>query len=243
MEDRIGAGEKAQRLRLLGHVLAPGREPHHRQWHGDAGGRDRARELDRIEPGAAGERRTLHLHQHVDRYAFGMDGKIRQRRDQADAILARLAHADDAATANRDAGIAHVLQRVEPVLINAGRDDAAVVLGRGIEVVIVIVEAGVFQPFGLLGLEHAERHAGLHPECAHALDHLTNAIKIAILWRAPSRAHAKASRAGGLRGAGFGQHGLDAHQLGGFDAGVIARALRTIGAVFGTTAGLYREQL
>ena len=29
-EDRVGAGEEAQRLRLLAHVLAPGREPHHR---------------------------------------------------------------------------------------------------------------------------------------------------------------------------------------------------------------------
>src|SRR5262249_31958626 len=30
VEDRVGAGEEAQRLRLLAHVLAPGREPHHR---------------------------------------------------------------------------------------------------------------------------------------------------------------------------------------------------------------------
>src|SRR5438105_3157241 len=36
VEDRVGAGEETQRLRLLAHVLAPGGEPHHRFRHGDA---------------------------------------------------------------------------------------------------------------------------------------------------------------------------------------------------------------
>ena len=49
VEDRIGAGEEAQRLRLLAHVLAPGGEPHHRLRHGDARDRDGAHELERIE--------------------------------------------------------------------------------------------------------------------------------------------------------------------------------------------------
>ena len=49
VEDRIGAGDEAQSLHLVRHVLAPGREPHHRARHGDARGRDRAHELDRIE--------------------------------------------------------------------------------------------------------------------------------------------------------------------------------------------------
>ena len=49
VENRIGAGEKAQRLRLLAHVLAAGREPHHRGRHGDARDRDGAHEIERIE--------------------------------------------------------------------------------------------------------------------------------------------------------------------------------------------------
>src|SRR3569623_1233015 len=38
--DRVGAGEEAERRRLLAHVLAAGREPHHRARHGDARGRE-----------------------------------------------------------------------------------------------------------------------------------------------------------------------------------------------------------
>jgi hypothetical protein len=37
-----------------------------------------------------------------------MHRQIGKRRDHADAILARLAHTDDAATAHVDAGIAHM---------------------------------------------------------------------------------------------------------------------------------------
>ena len=53
VEDRIGAGEEAQRLRLLAHVLAAGRQPHHRLRHADARDRDGAHELERIERRAA----------------------------------------------------------------------------------------------------------------------------------------------------------------------------------------------
>ena len=64
-----------------------------------------------------------------------------QRCDQASAVLRALAHADDAAAADMDAGLAHRAERVEAVLISAGGDDLAIELRRGVEVVIVIVEA------------------------------------------------------------------------------------------------------
>ena len=54
-----------------------------------------------------------------------------------------LAHADDAAAAGLHAGVAHVRQRVEAVLELAGVDDLAVELRRGVEVVVVVVQAGV----------------------------------------------------------------------------------------------------
>ena len=67
-------------------------------------------------------------------------------------------------------------------------------------------------------------------------------LDVAILGRAPGRAHAEAAGAGGLRGAGLGQHGVEAHQLFGADAGVVSRGLRAIGAVLRAAAGLDREQ-
>ena len=44
-----------------------------------------------------------------------MRGQVRQRLQQAGALPARLAHADDAAAADVDAGIAHLGQRIQAV--------------------------------------------------------------------------------------------------------------------------------
>ena len=93
-----------------------------------------------------GERRAFHLHQHVDRHAFRMHRQAGQRRDHADAVVQPLAHADDAAAADMDAGVAHVVERVEAVLVGARGDDGAVIFRRGVEVVVVVVEAGGLQP-------------------------------------------------------------------------------------------------
>src|SRR3546814_7660959 len=57
-EDRVGAGGEAQRLQLVRHLLAPGRQPHHRLRHQDAGHGDRAHELERIQFRSARQRRA-----------------------------------------------------------------------------------------------------------------------------------------------------------------------------------------
>ena len=75
-----------------------------------------------------------------------MRRQARQRRDHADAVGPRLAHADDAAAAHRDAGGAHVLEGIEAVLVDARRDDLAIELGRGVEIVVVVIEAGRLEP-------------------------------------------------------------------------------------------------
>ena len=54
-------------------------------------------------------------HELVDRHALGLRRQRRERVQQADAIGARLAHADDAAAADLDAGRAHALERLEPI--------------------------------------------------------------------------------------------------------------------------------
>ena len=61
------------------------------------------------------ERRALDRDQHVDRHAFGMLWQVGQRHQHVDAVQLLLAHADDAAAADLDAGIAHTRQRIEPV--------------------------------------------------------------------------------------------------------------------------------
>ena len=144
---------------------------------------------------------------------FGMRRQARQRRDHADAILAALAHADDAAAADIDARMAHVRERLEPVLIDARGDDLAVKFRRGVEVVVVIVETGFLEPLRLRRRQHAERDAGFEAQRLDAFDHGADLIEIAVLRRTPGRAHAEPAGAGSLRGTRFGQHGVERHQL------------------------------
>src|SRR4029077_12767677 len=61
VEDRIRAGEEAQRLHCFGHVRAPGGEPHETRRHGDAGAGDGAHELAPIELWQPLERSTFDL--------------------------------------------------------------------------------------------------------------------------------------------------------------------------------------
>src|SRR5262249_52642256 len=157
----------------------------------------------------ARQRRALDLDQQVDRYAFGMRGQVRERDDHADAILGALAHADDAAAADVDAGVAHVAERVEAVLVGARGDDRAVVFRRSVEVVVVVVEAGGLETPRLALREHAERGAGFEPDRFDARDHLAHLVEVAVLRLAPGRPHAEAAGAPGFRRPRPGADGRD----------------------------------
>ena len=94
-------------------------------------------------------------------------------------------------------------ERVEPVLVGAGADDAFVELGRAVQVVVVVVQPGVLQGLGLLGLKHAQGHAGFQAQRADLAHHLGHPLHVALFRAAPGRAHAKTGGAlvlGGLGG-------------------------------------------
>ena len=169
--------------------------------HENARDRDRAHEFERIEFLRARERRALDLHQFVDRHALGMLRQRCQALQEFDAILARLAHADDAAAADVHARGTHGIERVEPVLIGARRDDLAVERFGGVEIVVVVVESGRLERSRLLVGQHAERRAGLEPERAHLAHHRDDGFELPVLGRAIRGAHAEARRAGRARGA------------------------------------------
>ena len=157
-------------------------------------------------------------------------------------MLAALAHADDAAAAHMDAGIANMAQGLQAVLVAAGGDDLAVIVGRGVEVVVVVVEAGGAQAHALLARQHAQRDAGLQPQRLDLAHHLAHRVEVAVLGAAPGGAHAEAPRPAVAGGARRRRDRFDIHQPGGLDASVVARRLRAIGAVFRTAAGLDRQQ-
>ena len=188
------------------------------------------------------QRRARHLHQIVDRHRFRVRIHVRQLCDQHRARSARLAHADDAAAADMQPGIAHLGQRIDTVVVVAGGDDVFVIVFGGIDVVVVIVEAGVAQLIGLAGLEHAQRRAGFHAQSAHRLDHRHHLVEITLLGPAPCSAHAETRGAVFARGARRGHHLVHRQQVLVLDARLVSRRLRTITAVFGTAAGLDRQQ-
>ena len=136
-----------------------------------------------------------------------------------------------------DAGVAHMFQRLQPVPVGARGNDLLVELRRGIEIVVVEIEARCFEALRLIGGQHSERSAGLDP---HALTPSTMA-RTASRSRSFGSRHAAPMQkrlARRLRGARFVEHCVKRHQFFGTHAGIVTRALRTIGAVFRTAAVL-----
>ena len=162
--------------------------------------------------------------------------------EEANPVGAVLAHADDAAAAHVDPRLADALERLEPVAIGAGGDDLCVIFGRGVDIVVVIVESRLGEPIGLVVGEHAQGHAGLEAHRLDPLDHRQDRIHVAVLGAAPSRAHAEALRTRGLCLARGFEHLLDHHQLGRLEVGLVACRLAAIAAILGTAAGLDRQQ-
>ena len=76
----------------------------------------------------------------------GWTGRVARAWIRPTRSLCAFAHADNAAAADIDAGVAHMLQRVQPVLIGPGADDVAVIFRRGVEIVVVIIQPRLFQP-------------------------------------------------------------------------------------------------
>src|SRR3546814_2773448 len=99
---------------------------------------------------------------------------------EADTILPRFAHPDYAAATDVDSGTADIVQRIEPILECSRGDDIAVIFRAGIDIMVIIIEAGIGQLPRLFSRQHAQRHAGFHAHGADTLPHLDNFRHVAI---------------------------------------------------------------
>ncbi len=125
----------------------------------------------------------------------------------------------------------------------ARRDDLAVEIGRRVEVVVVVVEAGVAQLLRLAVLQHAERGAGL--ECRAPSPRAPSRARgrgRAASGRATRRPCRSASRRRPSRRARRRRRSSSASTRLVADAGVVARRLRAVAAVLGAAAGLDGDQ-
>jgi hypothetical protein len=124
-----------------------------------------------------------------------------------------------------------VFERFQAVFVSARGDDPRIKLGRAVEVVIAKIEAGLFESPRQRGGAHAERRAGREPERLDALDDGADGIAPLQKGLAPvSRAARAALSTAAERHRPFRAH-----------AGFVARAFRTIGAVFRAAAGFDRQ--
>ena len=113
--------------------------------------------------------------------------------DEAYTVGARLSHADNAAAADVDARTADFGQRVEPVVHGPRGNDLIIALGRGIDIMVVIIQASVGEHVRLTWGQHTQGHAGFHTHRPHALNDLHNCRHVAILGVPPCSPHTEAA--------------------------------------------------
>ncbi len=242
-EDGVGAGEEAEGLGFVGHFDAAGGEADVGGGHEDAGGGDHADEVEGVDGFFVGEGGAFDALEGVDGDGFGVGVLVGELEEEVEAVGGGFAHADDAAAADGDAGVADVLEGVEAVLVSAGGDDGAVEFGGGVEVVVVGVAAGGFEACGLGVGEHAEGAADFEAEVVDGGDEIEDGIEVlAVFHFAPGSAHAEAGGAFGLGFAGFLEDVVFGEDGVFFDAGVVVGGLWAVGAIFGAAAGFDGEE-
>ena len=189
-----------------------------------------------------GQRRAFYFNQLVDRHAFGLRIEVGKAGNQACAFGTGFIHADDAAAADFQTGIADFAQSIHAVFVFARMDDVVVAFGVGVEVVVVVVQTGFFEVFSHAVLEHAEGAAHFHAQALHRADDFGNDSHVFRFGAAPCRAHAETAGTARLGNFGFFDDFVHVHHLLFAQIGVVVCRLRAVGAVFGAAAGFDGEQ-
>jgi len=242
IKDGVGTGHEAQGLHGFAHLLAACGQAHTGFGHGDAGHSNDADKVKGVDGVRVGQGGAGHAHQAVYGHGFWIGVEVGQLGNEASAVHGGFAHAHNAAAAHANAGAAHVLQSVQAVLVGAGADDVGVVLGRGVEVVVVVVKPGLFKGYRLVRFEHAQGGAGLHAQAFDGADEFAHFFNVAVFGGTPCGAHAKAGGASVFGGLGGLQYFIYRHEFFGFDAGIKLGRLGAVAAVFGAAAGFNGQQ-
>ena len=204
--------------------------------------RDYPNKLEGIQVVYILQRRALHFHQHIHRHTLRMLGQVRELNQQPYPVVFVFAHTHNAAAAHLHAGLAHVIQGIQPILVGSGGDDVVVVLLGGVQVVVVVIQSGVSQLPGLLLFQHAQGHAGFHAQGFHLLYHIQHIRHVFPGRATPGGTHAEPGRALLFGCAGFCDHFFDFQQLFLFQPGVVMTALGAVLAVLRAGAGFDRQK-
>ena len=82
-------------------------------------------------------------------------------------VVGTFSHPDDATGTDGKAGVAGVTDRLDTVLVPAGGHDFLVVFFAAVDVVVICVQAGGGEAFGLVGGKHTEGGADFHIQAVH----------------------------------------------------------------------------
>ena len=247
VEDRVGAGEEAQRLHRVAQLAPAGRQPHHRLRHRDARDGDRAHELERIERRVAAEAASCSgVPSTCTRWLIGTDSGYGSRLASCAISPARCARDSPMPTmppqqtwmpASRTR-----VERVEPILVVARRDRSrrrtrarcrdCGCSSRG----PASRSASAWPSFSMPSVQQVSSPSAFTSRTIASTGARSRSFgprHAAPMQKrvAPAAfaARAAATTASTSSSASFG------------DAGVIARRLRAVAAVLGTAAGLDRD--
>ncbi len=244
VEDGVGTGEEAKGLCFVGEAGAASGEADFCFGDGDAGDGDHADEVEGIDLWIFGEGCAGHGHEGVDGDGFRLGIEVGDDFEEAEAVGDGFAEAEDTAAAHGHASVLDVFDGAEAVFVGVCGDDVGVVLGGGVEVVVVGGDAGIAELYGFIGAEFAEGYADFHAEFRDVADDVEDLIEAlcAAADTTPSSAHAEAGGAGSGGGLCAFEDVAFSHEAFGFDAGFVAGGLCAVGAVFGAPAGFDGEE-
>ena len=126
------------------------------------------------------QRGALEGDEEVDRDRIGIDGF--ERFNRFDDLVVRLAQADDESRTRRESGAASLVDGVDTVGERMGRADVGVMGLRGVEIVIVGIDACFFESLRLSVLEESEASADFDAGSGglDVLDHARDALDVPI---------------------------------------------------------------
>ena len=208
-----------------------------------AAGQDEPEQRDRLQRLAWAERRLRvergarawveQVDRHLARFELG------ELEREVDALLERLAHAEDAAAAQLHARVAGEAGRADPVVVAVRRADRREQLAARFEVVVVAADARGREAIRLFGCQQPEGARDLEAGLAlHRVDCVDDASEQPLLRAAHRDDDAELGRAGVTRCVRGREDLVDVEERIDVDARVVADRLRTERAVLGAGAGL-----
>ena len=147
IEDGIGACKEGEGLGFGVELESASGEADGGMGHKDSGGCDGFNPIEGIYGGLVleflSEGCTGDRDEEVNGNGLGLWVQLSESEEEFDAINLGFAHTDDTAGANFNSGLLDVFQSIESILIFSGGNNFFIIILRGIDIMVIIIEAGI----------------------------------------------------------------------------------------------------